>query len=116
VRLFELFLSPHGRISRLTFWTSFLILDFSFCFLFVFTEELFKTRLSHFWFLIIAWPLVAISIKRWHDRNKTGWWLIITLIPVLGIWNLVECGFLSGTPGPNKFGPNPKEKANPTGA
>ena len=54
------------------------------------------------------WPAVAISIKRWHDRNKSGWWLFIALVPVIGtIWALVETGFLPGTPGRNRYGPDP---------
>jgi uncharacterized membrane protein YhaH (DUF805 family) len=74
---------------------------------FVIVEELLKTRLSDYWFLIIAWPAIAISIKRWHDRDKAGWWLLILFVPVVGIWNLIECGFLPGTPAANRFGPDP---------
>jgi uncharacterized membrane protein YhaH (DUF805 family) len=54
------------------------------------------------------WPTAAVSIKRWHDRNKSGWWILIGLIPIVGdIWVLVENGFLRGTPGDNRFGPEP---------
>ena len=88
-------------------------MDFLFSGLFVLVEELQKTRLSDYWFLIIAWPGIAISIKRWHDRNKAGWWLLILLVPVLGIWNLIECGFLPGTPGTNRFGPDPRRNTEP---
>lgn len=55
--------------------------------------------------LLVVWPAVAVSVKRWHDRNKSGWWVLINLIPVVGaLWTLVENGFLRGTPGPNRFG------------
>ena len=58
--------------------------------------------------LLVAWPSVAITIKRWHDRDKSGWWTAINLIPIVGlVWTLVECGFLRGTPGPNRFGGDP---------
>ncbi len=116
MRLLRLYLSPHGRISRRTFWCSFLVLDFLFIGLFVLVEELLKTRLSNYWFLIIAWPEIAISIKRWHDRDKAGWWLFIAVIPVLGIWNLIECGFLPGTAGANRFGSDPKCNTEPSAA
>jgi uncharacterized membrane protein YhaH (DUF805 family) len=54
------------------------------------------------------WPGLAISIKRWHDRGKSGWWVLIGLIPIIGFWwVLIECGFLEGTPGDNEYGPNP---------
>ncbi|MBO6717865.1 MAG: DUF805 domain-containing protein [Rhizobiaceae bacterium] len=51
---------------------------------------------------------LAIYAKRWHDRDKSGWWSLIVLIPIIGpIWLLVECGILEGTKGPNRFGPDP---------
>ena len=58
--------------------------------------------------LITLWPSLAIYTKRWHDRNKSGWWSLIMLVPIIGgIWLLVECGFLRGTEGPNNYGPDP---------
>lgn len=58
--------------------------------------------------LIFLWPGLAIYTKRWHDRDKSGWWILIVLIPVIGgLWALIECGFLRGTNGPNRFGPDP---------
>ena len=55
--------------------------------------------------LLIAWPAAAISVKRWHDRDNSAWWLLINLVPVVGvIWSLVVNGFLRGTVGANHFG------------
>jgi uncharacterized membrane protein YhaH (DUF805 family) len=65
--------------------------------------------------LIFLWPGLALGVKRCHDRDKTGWFLLIGLIPIIGaIWLLVELGFLDGTQGPNKYGPSPKGVAGPT--
>jgi uncharacterized membrane protein YhaH (DUF805 family) len=51
---------------------------------------------------------LAIGAKRWHDRDKSGWWALLAFVPVIGgIWTLVECGFLKGTAGPNRFGADP---------
>jgi len=51
---------------------------------------------------------LAVYTKRWHDRNKSGWWSLILLIPIVGpIWMLVELGFLRGTEGTNNYGPDP---------
>jgi len=56
--------------------------------------------------LIALVPSIFVYIKRFHDRDKSGWWVLIALIPIIGaIWLLIECGFLKGTPGPNRFGP-----------
>ncbi|TIT29005.1 MAG: DUF805 domain-containing protein, partial [Mesorhizobium sp.] len=49
----------------------------------------------------------ALYAKRWHDRNKSGWWTLIGLIPIIGgIWLLVELGILEGTRGANQYGPD----------
>lgn len=54
--------------------------------------------------IYVSWGL-AISVKRWHDRDKSGVWVFINLIPIVGpIWQLVECGFLPGTVGRNPYG------------
>jgi len=58
--------------------------------------------------LILLWPGLATQVKRWHDRNKSGWWVLINLIPIIGwIWALIEVGFLPGTKGNNRFGSDP---------
>jgi uncharacterized membrane protein YhaH (DUF805 family) len=44
----------------------------------------------------------------WHDRNKSGWWVLIAFVPVIGgLWYLIECGFLPGTTGANNYGADP---------
>ncbi len=58
------------------------------------------------WFLIIS--CAALNAKRWHDRNKGTRWLLILLIPYLGIiWALIENGFLRGATERNEFGEPP---------
>jgi uncharacterized membrane protein YhaH (DUF805 family) len=50
----------------------------------------------------------AVYAKRWHDRDKSGWWTLIILVPFIGfIWFIVECGILEGTKGANRYGPDP---------
>ena len=58
----------------------------------------------------VLYPSICIAIKRCHDRDKSGWWICILFIPLIGfIWWLVEFGFLQGTVGPNRFGADPLE-------
>ena len=65
----------------------------------------FATLLS---FVISVWIGLAVQVKRWHDRNKSGWWALLNLIPVIGqIWILIECGIFRGTKGDNQFGSDP---------
>lgn len=63
--------------------------------------------------LALLLPNLAVSVRRLHDLNKSGWWLLLYLlhsVPYLGI--LIQIGFcvlycLRGTVGPNKYGPDP---------
>lgn len=59
--------------------------------------------------LVLFIPGLAVAVRRLHDVGKSGWFLLIGLIPLIGfIWLLVL--FLTeGKPGENKWGPNPKE-------
>lgn len=59
-------------------------------------------------FFPLIWISLAVMVKRCHDRDKSGWWIFISLVPVIGaIWLFIDLGFLRGTPGPNRFGPDP---------
>jgi uncharacterized membrane protein YhaH (DUF805 family) len=54
---------------------------------------------------LLLWPAIAVSVKRWHDRDKSAWWVLVSLVPFIGwIWVLVENGLLRGTPGDNRYG------------
>lgn len=54
------------------------------------------------------WVGLAAGAKRCHDRDRTGWFQLILLIPIIGwIWLLVELGFLKGSEGENRFGSDP---------
>lgn len=53
---------------------------------------------------------IMLHIKRCHDRDKSGWWCLLLLIPVVGtIWAIIDLGVLAGTLGENRFGPDPLE-------
>jgi uncharacterized membrane protein YhaH (DUF805 family) len=62
--------------------------------------------------LLALWPGMAAFVKRLHDRNRSGWWLLASLIPIGGpfilIALLIEAWFLKGTEGENRFGPDPQ--------
>ena len=62
--------------------------------------------------LILIWPSLAVQAKRWHDRDKSAWWILIGLIPIVGpIWTFVETGCLAGTEGENRFGEDPLDRS-----
>lgn len=58
--------------------------------------------------LLAIWPSLAITAKRWHDVDKSAWWILIGLVPAVGgLIALIFNGFVAGTPGPNRFGNPP---------
>ena len=59
--------------------------------------------------LLSLWMGLAIHLKRLHDRGKSGWWVLIALIPLAGfIWMIIDLGILEGQAGANKYGPDPR--------
>ena len=59
-------------------------------------------------YIPFVWISLAVNANRWHDRDKSAWWILIGLVPIAGgIWAFVECGCLRGTMGDNTFGPDP---------
>jgi uncharacterized membrane protein YhaH (DUF805 family) len=61
---------------------------------------------------LTVWINVACTVKRFHDRNKSGFWFFIVFVPYIGgLWQIVECGFLAGTPGDNNYGPPPGSRS-----
>jgi uncharacterized membrane protein YhaH (DUF805 family) len=60
--------------------------------------------------LVCAVPSWAGAIKRCHDRGKSGWWLLVSFVPIVGfLWSFVELGCLRGTDGANEYGGDPLE-------
>ena len=58
--------------------------------------------------LMLMWMGFCLTVKRYHDRGKSGWWYLIQFIPLIGgIWALVELGFCSGDDGDNEYGGGP---------
>jgi uncharacterized membrane protein YhaH (DUF805 family) len=53
-------------------------------------------------------PSVCLGIRRMHDIGKSGWWLLLALIPFVGLIVLIVFYCLDSQPGENQYGPNPK--------
>ena len=104
-----------GRIPRRVYWCVEILRWLSFQpLLIAFRLAIYRDatatdeKLALVLFAINAWIFLAVHVKRWHDRGKSGWWLLIGLVPIIGpIWLLVEMGFLRGTEGWNDYGPDP---------
>jgi len=53
-------------------------------------------------------PSLAVTVRRLHDTGKSGWMLLIGLIPFVGLIILLVFYFTDGEPGANQYGPSPK--------
>jgi uncharacterized membrane protein YhaH (DUF805 family) len=56
-------------------------------------------------------PSIAVAIRRLHDTDKSGWWLLIGFVPIVGFIVLIVFYATAGTPGPNKYGAGPEPDA-----
>ncbi|EGQ8177021.1 DUF805 domain-containing protein [Vibrio parahaemolyticus] len=136
----ELLFSFHGRIDRKTYWIWNVIYYISIIGFGAGISKLFPAfsyLLLPIFLLLLLIPDLAITTKRWHDRDKSIYWLglniplvigriatpmtspmaqesstpqlfIASISLICGLWILIECGFLKGTSGPNKYGPEPQ--------
>ncbi len=59
--------------------------------------------------LAVLIPGIAVSVRRLHDTDRSGWWLLISFIPCIGAIVLLVFMVQDSTPGDNQFGPNPKQ-------
>jgi len=107
----RLWLDPRGRIGRASFWLHGVLGLLGMALLLRALLEIARwppAQVDEWVGLLLTWPLVAISAKRWHDRDRSGWWVLVLLLPVVGVlWLLADNGLVRGTRGPNRFGPPP---------
>lgn len=109
-------ISFEGRINRGTFWKYTLLLAIGYiisAFFWAGSIDSVTGEVSGgmMFIAIIIWlalfPFsVSISVRRWHDLDKSGWWMFISLVPFVGaLYAFVMTGFVAGTDGPNSYGP-----------
>ncbi|MCG9598498.1 DUF805 domain-containing protein [Vibrio sp. Isolate25] len=137
----ELLLSFQGRVGRKTYWI-WNIIYYVLIVGFAAGVNALLPSMAHLllplFLIVVLLPDLAITAKRWHDRGKSSWWLLLNVpliigrmtVPagdpaqmtqpttlqavsslaalVCGVWILVECGFLKGNQGNNQYGVEPK--------
>ena len=105
-----------GRARRKEYWM-FILFNVIFSFVAATLDYVLGTGFGEFGYgiiyllygLAIFIPGLAVSVRRLHDTGRSGWWLLINIIPIIGwIWLLILM-VTDSTPGENKYGPNPKE-------
>ena len=107
-----LLFSFRGRIRRIEYWAVSIIIGIIILLPAYVVFEPYSEQANIYvdiMAILLLWPSLAIQAKRWHDRDKSAWWILINLVPVIGfIWAIIENGFLKGTAGSNRFG-EPRE-------
>jgi uncharacterized membrane protein YhaH (DUF805 family) len=96
-----------GRASRPEYWWFFLINTIISVVLDVVIPGATGQVLGAIYALAVLLPSIGVGIRRLHDTNRTGWWLLVSLVPLVGwIWIIVLLA-LAGDEGPNRYGPPP---------
>ena len=110
----QFYFSFTGRINRAPYWLRYVLPTaiISIVVLLIViaagADAFWGSALALIWAVLYIWASLAVMAKRYHDRDKSAWWILIALIPGIGsIWQLIELGFLKGTDGPNRFGADP---------
>lgn len=60
--------------------------------------------------LVLAVPGVAVTARRLHDFDFSGWWMLMGFVPYVGFVVMLIVGVYPGTRGENRFGPDPRER------
>ncbi len=97
-----------GRARRAEFWWYFLANVIISIVLNVIDLAIGFQLLTLIYSLAVLLPGIAVGIRRLHDTGKSGWWLLIALIPLVGIIVLIVFWATDGEPGPNQYGPSEK--------
>jgi uncharacterized membrane protein YhaH (DUF805 family) len=100
----------NGRARRKEYWMFFLF-NFIIALVLGFLEGLVGSFgvLAMLYNLAVLIPGIAVSVRRLHDTDRSGWWLIIGFVPLIGAIVLLVFMLQDSKPGQNQYGANPKE-------
>ena len=104
-----------GRAKRKEYWM-FILFNTIFFAILLFIDTMLGTLsaqggiglLSGLYLLAVLLPTAAVTVRRLHDTDRSGWWILVDLIPFVGPIILLVFLLQDGTPGYNEHGPNPK--------
>ena len=105
----------NGRARRKEYWYYYLFYMLTYIVLIIidvvagtFSAEAGMGLLSGIYTLSVLIPSIAVGVRRLHDTNRSGWWLFIGLIPIIGAIVLIVFLASDSKPEENQYGPNPK--------
>lgn len=124
LKVFKQYFDFSGRARRKEFWM-FMLFHYIFIFgasllLFSLTGNIYEddepnyvvTTVICLYLLISIIPSLAVTVRRLHDSGKSGWWLLLNIIPYIGWFIIVIFTCMEGQSRPNQWGENPKGVGN----
>jgi len=100
-----------GRARRAEYWQFVLFNIIALVVCFVIDLAIGSPVLYYIYLLAVLLPSLAVGARRLHDTDRSGWWLLLGLIPLIGGIVLLVFMCLEGTRGNNKYGADPKAPA-----
>ncbi len=98
-----------GRASRQEYWM-FVLFNIIFAFIAGFIDGIIDSQIfSTLYSLFVFIPSLSLTFRRLHDIDKSAWWILISLVPVVGGVVLFVFTVLPGTIGANRYGNDPKD-------
>lgn len=97
-----------GRARRREYWMFFLVNFIVGLVLAVIGRVLDLEILQYLYSLAVLLPGLGVSVRRLHDTGRSGWWLLIALVPLIGAIVLLVFLVSDSQPDTNQYGPNPK--------
>ncbi|GCB48032.1 DUF805 domain-containing protein [Streptomyces sp. NL15-2K] len=98
-----------GRARRKEYWMYALFASIIYIALVIIALAAKEPLIAAVFYLAIILPSLAVTVRRLHDTSRTGWWVLIGMVPVVGLIMMLVFLCSDGEPGQNKYGTNPKE-------
>ena len=108
LRAFSKFAELDGRATRSEYWYFFLMNIVVSVGLAVLGDLVRSPWLSGLYVLAALVPSFTVMVRRLHDTGRSGWWWLISFLPLIGGIVLLVFFVQDSDPGPNAYGPNPK--------
>ncbi len=109
IECFKKYVCFSGRARRKEYWM-FVLFNMVISFVLGFFDGVIgvESLFSGLYGLVVFLPGLAVSVRRLHDIGRSGWWLLIGLIPFVGAIVLFVFDCMDSQPETNQYGPNPK--------
>ncbi|REF25795.1 uncharacterized membrane protein YhaH (DUF805 family) [Xenorhabdus cabanillasii] len=109
-QVFKNYADFSGRASRKEYWMFYLfniIIFFAICILGAIIGNTIGSIVMLIYALVAFIPFLAVTVRRLHDTNRSGWWFLLVFVPIGGIVVFIFT-LLEGTEGSNDYGTDPK--------